>query len=60
MSSIKLILLIQQVTIEEKIKNAPDDGYQLGVLIGTFIPFVVLVGLAYFLYYRAKKRQKNM
>jgi len=60
MSSIKLILLIQQVTIEEKIKNAPDSGYQLGVLIGTFIPFLVLVGLAYFLYYRAKKRQKNM
>ena len=43
--------------IEEKLKNAPDDGYQIGVVIGTYLPFVVLVGIAYFVYYKAKNRK---
>lgn len=54
-----LIIALQQVNIEEKIKNAPDETYQIGVLIGSFVPLVVLAGLAYFLYYRAKKNEKN-
>lgn len=57
---IPLLLLVQQTNIEEKIKNAPDSGYQIGVLIGTFIPFIVLVAIAYWMYYRAKKREKNL
>ena len=52
-----LILLLQKVDIEEKLKNAPDDGYQNGVVIGTYLPFVVLVGIAYFVYYKAKNRK---
>ena len=52
-----LILLFQEVNIEEKLKNAPDDGYQIGVVIGTYLPFVVLVGLAYLVYYKAKNRK---
>lgn len=55
-----LLLLIQQTNIEEKIKNAPDSSYQIGVFIGTFIPFAVLVAIAYWMYYRAKKREKNL
>lgn len=51
------IALLQQVDIEEKIKNAPDDGYQIGVVIGTYLPFVALVGIAYFVYYKAKNRK---
>ena len=50
-----LIVTLQTVYIEEKIKNDPDGTYQIGVLIGSFIPFWALAGLAYFLYYRAKK-----
>ncbi len=50
-----LIVTLQTVNIEEKIKNDPDGTYQIGVLIGSFIPFLALAGLAYFLYYRAKK-----
>lgn len=50
-----LIVTLQTVKIEEKIKNDPDGTYQIGVLIGSFIPFLALAGLAYFLYYRAKK-----
>ena len=52
-----IILLLLQVDIEEKLKNAPDDGYQIGVVIGTYLPFVVLVGIAYFVYYKAKNRK---
>ena len=53
----KLFLLLQSVSIEEKIKNAPDSSYEVGLFIGTYLPFVLLIGLAYFLYYRAKKRK---
>ncbi|WP_199740733.1 hypothetical protein [Flavobacterium bomense] len=35
----QLILLLQQTNIEEKLKNSPDNGYQFGVLIGSFLPF---------------------
>jgi len=54
-----IIIALQQVSIEEKIKNDPDGTYQIGVLIGSFVPFVVLAGLAYFLYYRAKKNENK-
>jgi hypothetical protein len=54
-----LILLLQQVNVEQKIKSAPDGQYQIGVLIGSFIPFIVLVGIAYTLYYRAKKKDQK-
>ena len=55
----QLYLLLQKVAIEEKLKNAPDEGYQIGLVIGSFIPFVLLVGIAYWMYYAAKKRDKN-
>ena len=55
-----LIIALQQVNIEEKIKNDPHGTYQIGVLIGSFLPVAVLAGLAYFLYYRAKKKEKNL
>ncbi len=51
------IALLQQVNVEEKIKNAPNDNYQIGIVIGTYLPFVLLVLLAYFVYYRAKNRK---
>lgn len=50
---------MQQVDVAEKIKAAPDGSYQIGVVIGSFIPFVVLVGIAYWMYNRAKKRDEN-
>jgi hypothetical protein len=56
---INLILLLQQTNIEEKLKNSPDSGYQIGVLIGSFLPFVLLVGVAYWMYYRAKNADRN-
>ncbi|MBL7886507.1 MAG: hypothetical protein JNJ52_07150 [Flavobacterium sp.] len=53
----KAIFLLQKINIEEKIKNAPNNGYQIGVTIGYLLPFAVLVGIAYYMYYRAKNRK---
>ena len=57
MSSIISLLVILQVDIEEKINNAPDGGYEIGLVIGTYLPFILLVAIAYFFYYQAKKRK---
>lgn len=54
---INTILLIQKVSIDEKLKNAPDNGYQVGVVIGYLLPFVFFVGIAYYMYYRAKNKK---
>lgn len=55
----QLILLLQQAKIEEKLKNSPDNAYQIGVIIGSYLPFVLLIGIAYLMYYLAKKRNKK-
>jgi hypothetical protein len=55
----RITALVQQVNIAEKLKNATDSSYQIGVIIGSFVPFVVLIGLAYWMYASAKKRDEN-
>ena len=55
-----ILSLVQKVNIEEKLKNATDSGYQVGVIIGSFIPFVVLVLLAYWMYSSANQRDKEL
>ncbi|HWR94959.1 MAG TPA: hypothetical protein VN192_07145 [Flavobacterium sp.] len=52
-----LIFLFQQIDIKEKIKNAPDNGYLIGVWIGAVLPFIILVILAYLMFHYAKKRK---
>ncbi len=52
-----LLLILLQNTIEEKLKNAPDSSYQIGVFIGSILPFVVLVAIAYAIYWYRKKQQ---
>ena len=54
-----LILLLQQANVEKKLKEAPDASYQIGVLIGSFVPVVLLIGMAYWMYYKAKKADKE-
>jgi hypothetical protein len=54
-----VVLFFQQIDVAEKMKVAPDSSYQIGVVIGSFIPFVILVGVAYWMYNRAKKRDQN-
>ena len=54
-----LFSLIQQIDFTDKVKHAPDASYQIGIVIGTFLPFVLLVAIAYWMYYRAKNRNDN-
>lgn len=55
---IVLINRLQQVNIEEKIKDAPDSSYEIGVFIGSMLPFVLLVVAAYAIY-RYNKNKLN-
>ena len=51
-----ILFLLLQVDIKEKIENAPDKGYEIGVVIGTYLPFVVLVVIAYLMFNRFKNK----
>lgn len=53
-----LLIALQDVAaIEKKIEEAPDSGYEIGVAIGTYLPLVALVLIAYLFYYFSKKRK---
>lgn len=52
-----LIWLIQQSNIEKKMEEAPDSAYEIGVVIGSYLPFVVLAGIAYAIYHYNKKKR---
>lgn len=51
-----LVTILQEVDIEEKINNAPNSSYEIGVFIGSMLPFVILAIIAYAIYYYNKKR----
>ena len=51
------ILLFQQTDIEKKIQEAPDSAYEIGVVIGSYLPFVGLAVIAYGIYYYNKKKR---
>jgi len=53
-----LLTILQNVDIDEKMKNAPDSQYEIGVFIGSMLPFVVLVIIAYAIY-RYNKNKMN-
>ena len=54
-----LITVLQEVNVEEKLKNAPNDDYSIGVFIGTMLPFVILVVIAFAIYRYNKNRIKD-
>ena len=55
-----LLSLIQNVDIEEKMNNAPDSNYEIGVFIGSMLPFITLVIIAYLIYrYNKSKINKD-
>ena len=54
-----LITILQDVNINEKLKEAPDSSYGIGVFIGTLLPFVVLVIIAFAIYRYNKNRYKE-
>ena len=39
---LNFIIFFLQINIEENIKNAPDKDYEIGVVIGTYLPFILL------------------
>jgi len=53
------IILIQQSNIEKKLEEAPDSAYEIGVVIGSYLPFVVLVVIAYAIYHYNKKKRDS-
>jgi uncharacterized membrane protein YukC len=56
----RLLVLIQDVSeIEKKMQDAPDNSYEIGIAIGTYLPFVVLVLIAYAFYYYSKKKKSR-
>jgi len=54
-----LFILLQQVNVAEKLNDAPNNNYAIGVFIGEMLPFIILIALAYFFFYWAKKKRKN-
>lgn len=54
-----LIPLFQKVNIEEKMQNAPNSQYEIGVVIGTYLPMLVLAIIAYATYFYFKKKAKQ-
>ena len=54
-----IFAFLQELDIEEKIQNAPDKGYEIGVFIGSMLPFVVFVLIAYSIYRYNKKRSNK-
>ncbi|WP_199913411.1 hypothetical protein [Flagellimonas amoyensis] len=53
----KHLFLLLQVDIEKKMQEAPDGSYEIGVVIGSYLPFVVLAGIAYAIYHYNKKKR---
>ncbi|WP_299121520.1 hypothetical protein [uncultured Winogradskyella sp.] len=54
-----LISIFQEINIDEKLKDAPDSNYGIGVFIGTLLPFLILVIIAYTIYRYNKNRIKD-
>lgn len=54
-----VLLFLQNVDINQKLKDAPDSNYAIGVLIGTILPFLILVIIAFAIYRSRKKKIKN-
>lgn len=54
-----LITILQEANLDEKLKNAPDSNYGIGIFIGSFLPFLILVIIAYVIYRYNKNRYKD-
>jgi len=54
-----IFLGIQQGTdlIKDKLESAPDSGYEIGIVIGTYLPVVLFIIAAYVMYFKARNRK---
>lgn len=58
----KLLISLFQAApdIDQKLKDAPDNGYAIGVLIGYLLPVTIVAAFAYLLFsYLKNKRNKE-
>ncbi|MFJ1321455.1 hypothetical protein ACILDT_00370 [Capnocytophaga canis] len=59
----RIPLLLQQQDnidiIKQKLAEAPDEQYGIGIFIGNMLPFVVLVILAYLMYSYMKNKSNS-
>lgn len=53
-----LFTRLQEVNIDKKTAEAPDSSYEIGVFIGSMLPFVLLVVAAYAIH-RYNKNKLN-
>jgi len=53
------LALLQDIDINKKLEEAPDSSYGVGVFIGTLLPFLILVIIAYIIFRYNKKRMKD-
>ena len=44
----QIIMLPLQLDINKKLEEAPDNAYQIGIVIGTYLPLALLFALAYY------------
>lgn len=56
---VNILSLVQKVNIEEKMENAPDNNYEIGVVIGSYLPFLILIIIAYATYFYFKRKEKE-
>ena len=54
---ILLLALQDPELIKKKMEQAPDKGYEIGVIIGTYLPFVLFIVFAYAVYYFVKNKK---
>ncbi len=53
---ITYILPLLQIDVTEKLKNAPDGNYEIGVIIGSLLPFALFAAIAWYAFYKMKNR----
>ncbi|WP_165932728.1 hypothetical protein [Flavobacterium cellulosilyticum] len=54
-----LIILFLQLNVVDTLKNEADSNYETGVLIGSFLPFLLLATVAVWMFYRVKKADRK-
>lgn len=54
---LNIILQQDPEFIKDKIENAPNKAYEIGVFIGAMLPMILLIGLAYLLFRTFKNRK---
>jgi hypothetical protein len=54
-----IVFLSKIPEIEEKLKKATNSNYEIGVLIGSYLPYFILVILAYLMYNSFKNKNNE-